>query len=124
LGENTAKNTVQHGASIFRSFQPITELYKSPPATQAQHRNVFCCRGVPAVTAGFQHLCEDDMEDSIADDTLKGAEEISAFTGIPVRRVYALTKDNTFPHFRVGWSIWARKSTTLEWIRAQEESAR
>lgn len=58
--------------------------------------------------------------DNIADDILKGADEIAAFIGEDRRAVYHLVKGGKIPTFRLGENIRARKSTLLAWIAAQE----
>ena len=63
------------------------------------------------------------MENSLADDLLKGAGRIGAFTGDPPRRVYYLASTTDFPCFRIGSTIHARKSKILAWYEALEASA-
>lgn len=58
--------------------------------------------------------------DNIADDVLKGAEEIAEFIGEKQRAVYHAIKKGTIPIYRIGESIRARKSTLREWIAKQE----
>ena len=63
----------------------------------------------------------------LGDDLLRGAEAIAAFLfGDPRerRKVYYLTGESRaqLPHFRLGTTICARKSTLLRWIEAAEAS--
>lgn len=62
--------------------------------------------------------------DNIADDILRGADEIAAFIGENPRAVYYAIKKGKIPHFRIGENIRARKSSLLAWIAEQEASAR
>jgi hypothetical protein len=62
---------------------------------------------------------------TIADDLLRGADEIARFVfGSPEHRrkiyYYATDAKLRMPVFRIGAIICARKSTLLEWIRQQE----
>jgi hypothetical protein len=71
-------------------------------------------------------------EPDIADDLLKGAEEIAVFLfGSPddKRKVYMLTSEvppeKRLPIFKLGDSvIYARKSTLRRWIEEKERAAR
>jgi hypothetical protein len=64
----------------------------------------------------------------LADDTLHGAEEIAEYLygdreKQHIRRVYHISRAdsvNRLPTFRFGIIICARKSTILQWIKAQE----
>lgn len=62
--------------------------------------------------------------DNIANDILKGAEEIAEFLGEEARAVFYAIAKGRLPHFRVGQNIRARKSTLLAWIAEQEKTAR
>lgn len=62
--------------------------------------------------------------DNIANDILKGADEIAAFLGEDTRAVFYAISRGRLPHFRVGQNIRARKSTLLAWIANQELAAR
>ena len=62
---------------------------------------------------------------TIADDLLRGADEIAEFvfgSKRHRRKVYYLTGDakTRMPHFRIGSVLCARKSTLLAWIERQE----
>ena len=62
---------------------------------------------------------------TIADDLLRGADEIAQFvfgSKRHRRKVYYLTGDakTRMPHFRIGSVLCARKSTLLAWIERQE----
>lgn len=43
-------------------------------------------------------------------DLLTGAEEISTYTGAPIRKVYYWSKHPDFPVFAIGRTIYARRS--------------
>ena len=62
---------------------------------------------------------------TLAEDLLRGAEEIAIFMFGDVkhrRKVYYLTGEapKGMPHFKMGSVICARKSTLLNWIVQQE----
>ncbi|MDQ0315506.1 DNA-binding protein [Amorphus orientalis] len=59
----------------------------------------------------------------LADDLLKGADEIASFTGFDRRSIYYFAAKGGLPVFRVGSLICARKSTMLAWVSGQEEAA-
>ena len=62
----------------------------------------------------------------LAQDILRGAEEISAFVYGDIkfrRRVYHLCESSNLPHFRLGSMLCARKSTLVAWIEKQEQKA-
>ncbi|MBX6330043.1 MAG: hypothetical protein IRY89_15885 [Pseudolabrys sp.] len=66
-----------------------------------------------------------DVEPSLADDLLHGAEAIAEFVfGSPAhkRRIYYYASQSKYrlPVFRIGSVICARKSTLIEWIAQQE----
>ncbi|MGE3743602.1 MAG: hypothetical protein AB7I59_29355 [Geminicoccaceae bacterium] len=66
-----------------------------------------------------------DAPPTIADDLLRGADEIAEFvfgSKQHRRKVYYLTGDarTRMPHFRIGSVLCARKSTLLTWIERQE----
>ena len=66
-----------------------------------------------------------DSPPTIADDLLRGADEIAEFvfgSKQHRRRVYYLTGDarTRMPHFRIGSVLCARKSTLIAWIARQE----
>lgn len=60
----------------------------------------------------------------VADDILYGADAIAAFLfgddAKHRRKVYHLAATNGLPTFNLGAIVCARKSTLLEWIKAQE----
>ncbi len=60
---------------------------------------------------------------NIADDILKGANEIAEFTGIDRRSVYYAIKKGRLPTFKIGAGVFARRSTLTAWISAQENQA-
>lgn len=60
--------------------------------------------------------------DNIADDLLRGADAIAAFLGFPRRSVYHAVTKNHLPHFRLGETVCARKSTLTAWIASQEQA--
>lgn len=62
--------------------------------------------------------------DNIADDILRGADEIAAFLGEDKRAVFYQISKGGLPHFRIGQNIRARKSSLLAWIAEQETAAK
>ena len=58
--------------------------------------------------------------ENIADDILKGAQEIAEFLGEDRRAVFYAIGKGSLPHYRIGQSIRARKSTLMRWLAAQE----
>jgi excisionase family DNA binding protein len=61
--------------------------------------------------------------DNLADDVLKGAAEIADFLGEDRRSVFYMISKNRLPHYRLGESIRARKSTLRAWVAEQEGKA-
>lgn len=61
--------------------------------------------------------------DNLAGDVLKGAQEIADFLGEERRAVFYAIGRGALPHYRIGQSIRARKSTLRAWLAAQEEVA-
>jgi len=59
----------------------------------------------------------------LAADILKGAAAIGAYLGFDRRSIYHLVDKNTLPHFRLGETVCARKSTLTKWISEQEAKA-
>ncbi|WP_299803173.1 DNA-binding protein [Tardiphaga sp.] len=60
---------------------------------------------------------------SFADDLLEGADAIAAFLygdKTKRRKVYHLAAINGLPTFNLGALVCARKSTLLDWVKAQE----
>lgn len=55
-------------------------------------------------------------------DLLVGAPAIAKFLGVTQRQVYRLTYDKVMPHFKLGGSIAARRSSLAAWM-AQAEGA-
>ena len=67
-------------------------------------------------------------EDYPGDDILEGAQQIADFLRIKPRKVYAATSElpngrSRIPVYRIGRTLYARKSTLREWIRQQEAEA-
>ncbi|CUW39296.1 conserved protein of unknown function [Magnetospirillum sp. XM-1] len=63
----------------------------------------------------------------LADDILRGADQIAAYLFGDVRhrrKVYHLAENTKFPMFRLGSILCARKSTLRQWIEDQEKAAR
>ena len=56
----------------------------------------------------------------LSDDMLNGADNIAAFLGQPVRRVYYLLERKQLPAFKLGTSWHARRSTLLRFIAKKE----
>jgi excisionase family DNA binding protein len=61
--------------------------------------------------------------DNLAADLLRGADAIAAYLGFPRRTVYHAVAKGHLPHFRIGETVCARKSTLTTWIEAQERAA-
>jgi hypothetical protein len=65
----------------------------------------------------------DTTVEKLADDILRGAEQIAAYVyGHPRdrRKVYHLAETSRFPVFRLGSVLCARKSRIKDWIAEQE----
>lgn len=63
----------------------------------------------------------------LADDLLRGAEEIGAFIfgkNGSRRKIYYLAETSHLPVFRLGSVLCARKSVVLRWIAGQESRVR
>jgi hypothetical protein len=62
---------------------------------------------------------------NLADDVLRGAQEIADFLGKKAnrRRVYHLKATSNLPTYKEGGMICARKSVLLAWIERQEEKS-
>lgn len=58
--------------------------------------------------------------DNLATDLLRGAEAIARFLGFPRRAVYHAVAKGHLPHFKIGETICARRSTLTAWIAEQE----
>ncbi|WP_412048724.1 helix-turn-helix transcriptional regulator [Hoeflea sp. Naph1] len=59
----------------------------------------------------------------IVGDLLVGAPAIAKFLGVTQRQVYRLTYDGLVPHFKLGGSVSARRSTLAKWLAEQEAAA-
>ncbi|MCW5703774.1 MAG: DNA-binding protein [Bradyrhizobium sp.] len=62
-------------------------------------------------------------EPCLADDLLRGAEEIAEFMFNDrrlTRRVYHIAATSRLPHFKLGALLCARKSKLMRWIEEQE----
>jgi hypothetical protein len=77
---------------------------------------------------GFHSLGEREMtedEPEFSKNLLRGAEEIAEFLfgkREMKRRVYHLVATSkSFPHFKLGSMICARKSVLLTWVKRQED---
>lgn len=75
--------------------------------------------------SGTSEIIDKSPPPTIADDLLRGADEIAEFvfgSKQHRRKVYYLTGDakTRMPHFRIGSVLCARKSTLLAWIERQE----
>jgi hypothetical protein len=64
----------------------------------------------------------------LADDLLRGADEIAAFifgkTRSNRRKIYYLAETSRLPVFRLGAVLCARRSVLLGWISGQESRVR
>ena len=49
-------------------------------------------------------------------ELLRGAAAIGAFLGIPPNAVYHLVKTNRIPHFHLGTSVYASKTSLRNWV--------
>lgn len=61
--------------------------------------------------------------DNIATDLLRGADAIATYMGFPRRAIYHAISKKSLPHFRIGETVCARKSTLTAWIAEQERAA-
>jgi len=59
----------------------------------------------------------------IVGDLLVGAPAIAKFLGVSPRQVYRLTYDGLVPHFKLGGSVAARRSSLAKWLADQEAAA-
>lgn len=59
----------------------------------------------------------------IEQDLLVGAKQIAHYLGISQRVVYRLTYDGIMPHFKLGGSVAARRSSLSRWMDEQERAA-
>jgi hypothetical protein len=63
---------------------------------------------------------------NINDDLLYGAQQLAEFLyGDPTVhfRIYKLIDKGVLPHFRLGGTICARKSTLMAWVADQEHAS-
>ena len=70
-----------------------------------------------------QHAAPNETPRELADDLLRGADEIAEFIfGTPGcrRKVYYLAECSRLPVFRLGSVLCARRSVLLNWIAGQE----
>lgn len=61
--------------------------------------------------------------DNLSADLLRGADAIATFLGFPRRTVYHAVSKGHLPHFRIGETVCARRSTLTNWISEQEGRA-
>ena len=67
----------------------------------------------------------DGRQATIALDLLEGAEQISAFTGLPVRQIYYLADQGHLPGiFRLGRKICGLRSEIAAGLRARATSGK
>lgn len=69
---------------------------------------------------------EDNVQhDNDNDPTiLMGAKAIAAHLGLTQRQVYRLVYECGLPHFKLGGTVAARRSSIARWIAEQEAAAR
>lgn len=60
--------------------------------------------------------------DNLEGDLLVGANAIAKFLGVSSRQVYRLTYDGIMPHFKLGGSVAARRSSLTKWMDAAERA--
>lgn len=60
--------------------------------------------------------------EALAADLLDGVAEISAFTGLPVRRIYYLAENGRLPLFKLGDRKWQGRKSTLRQHMAELEA--
>lgn len=53
-------------------------------------------------------------------DLLIGANAIADYLGVSRRQIYRLTYDGIVPHFKLGGSVAARRSSLTRWLSEQE----
>ena len=73
------------------------------------------------------HQVPNDPSQELADDLLRGAEEIAEFifgTKKSKRKIYHLAESSRLPLFRLGSVLCARRSTLLAYIAGQEMRAK
>ncbi len=67
---------------------------------------------------------ENSIDQSLANDLLRGAAEISRFLYGDLssrRKIYHLAKTTDLPVFKLGEVLCARKSKLIAWIELQEQ---
>lgn len=72
-------------------------------------------------------LVENSAATDLADDLLRGADEIAEFifgARGSRRKVYYLAETSRLPVFRLGAVLCARRSVLLRWIAGQESRVR
>ncbi len=57
-------------------------------------------------------------------DLLMGAPAIAKYLGVTQRQVYRLTYDKIVPHFKLGGTVAARRSSLAAWMIQTEAAAR
>jgi hypothetical protein len=55
-------------------------------------------------------------------DLLMGANAIALFLGVTSRQVYRLTYDGIVPHFKLGGTVAARRSSLTAWMSQLERA--
>jgi hypothetical protein len=73
------------------------------------------------------HQVPNDPSQGIADDLLRGADEIAEFIFGKKggrRKIYYLAETSHLPVFRLGAVLCARRSVLLGWISGQESRVR
>ena len=74
-----------------------------------------------------QNTAPIDNPSELADDLLRGADEIAEFifgTRGGRRKIYYLAETSHLPVFRLGSVLCARRSVLLRWIAGQESRVR
>ena len=83
-------------------------------------------KGTPMTVTLQTPLRETGPTHELADDLLRGAEEISLFLFGKKqyrRKVYHLAETSRLPVFRLGSVLCARRSVLMMWIAEQEQRA-
>lgn len=78
-----------------------------------------CCQAKNAKETKIMKAANDNL----AADMLRGADAIAGYLGLPRRTVYHAVAKGHLPHFRIGETVCARKSSLLTWIAEQEGAA-
>lgn len=74
-----------------------------------------------------QQKMTDSASQDLADDLLRGADEIAQFIFGPRgsrRKIYYLAETSHLPVFRLGAVLCARRSVLMKWIAGQESRVR